>query len=117
VVVLWVQGKINVIVGCMYKKYNRETGGQLAKQSPFFDDFLGAFEAGTNSGSSNAPYFSKEREAVRLDAQKKKRKILPKGFYEALLKAVASPPDHQLEGASDCFLFIKQSAHYLKRTL
>jgi hypothetical protein len=97
---LVLQGKINVVVGFAYKKYNRDIANELSKSSTFFTDFLGVCGAVTISGKFNAPYSSREREAVGLDitlSQTAKRRItvLPKEFYEALLKAVSCPPDQK----------------------
>jgi hypothetical protein len=97
-----VQGKINVVVGFVYPKYNKETAATLSRDSPFFSDFLGVCGNVTVTGQSNAPYASKEREAVGLDAgtptqslTRRKLKVLPKEFYKALVEAVASPPHHK----------------------
>jgi hypothetical protein len=114
------QEKVNVVVGFVYKKYNREIGTALARDSTFFNDFLGVCGAVTYAGTANAPYSSREMEAIGLDVTpsnptKKKVKVLPKEFYEALVEAVASPPEHK--GTSNCFLYIEEYAHNLNTTL
>jgi hypothetical protein len=102
-----VQGKINVVVGFVYKKYNRDLALELSKTSTskFFGDFLGICGAVNYTGMFNAPYSTRDMEAVGLDAQlsqtsRKRMKVLPREFYEALIQAVACPPDQK---GSLCF--------------
>jgi hypothetical protein len=92
-----VQGKINVVVGCVYPKFNKETVAASFRDSPFFSDFLGLCGNVSYSGNSNAPYASKERQALGLDAAestlaRKRTKVLPIQFYKALVEAIACPP-------------------------
>jgi hypothetical protein len=98
-----VQGKINVVVGFVYPKYNKESAAALCRDSAFFNDFLGICGNVTDSRLQNAPYASKEAQALGLDAThsqplKRKAKVLPIQFYEALVEAVACPP--QQKGAT-----------------
>jgi hypothetical protein len=97
---LVLQGKINVVVGFVFKKYNRDIANELSKSSTFFTDFLGVCGALTISGKFNAPYASRDIEAMGLDVtlsqvSRKRITVLPREFYEALVKAVACPPDQK----------------------
>jgi hypothetical protein len=92
------QGKINVVVGFVYKKYSKDIGAELARTSTFFDDFLGVCGLVTYAGNSNAPYFSRGRDELPgtpSQPTKKKIKVLPRDFYESLVEAVACPPHHK----------------------
>jgi hypothetical protein len=110
------QGKINVVVGFVYKKYSRETGSELSRTTTFFDDFLGVCGPVTFSGNSNAPYFSRDRnEGTPLKSLKKKAKVLPRDFYEALVEAVACPPHHK--GTANFVACVLQIVHTLITTL
>jgi hypothetical protein len=105
--VLWMQGKINVVVGFVYKKFNKEIGGELARTTTFFNDFLGICGSLTYGGTFSAPYSSRGREVLSMEGTpsqsgKKKTKVLPREFYEALVEAVACPPQHK--GTSHYFL-------------
>jgi hypothetical protein len=98
--VLYVQGKINVVVGFVYKKYNKEIGGELARTSTFFNDFLGICGSLTYGGTFSAPYSSREKDVLGVEGTptqsgKKKTRVLPREFYESLLDAVACPPQHK----------------------
>jgi hypothetical protein len=95
-----VQGKINVVVGCVYPKFHKESMAATVRDHPFFSDFLGLCGSISYTGNSNVPYASKEMQALRLDMEstniaRRKTKVLPIEFYKALIEAVACPPQHK----------------------
>jgi hypothetical protein len=82
-------------------KYNKEIGNELSKKSSFFTDFLGVCGSVTYAGALNSPYSRRERNtspAERDPNFRRKTKVLPREFYEALIDAVASPPHYKGTG-------------------